>query len=305
MAPKKPSTIVTDQGRIERHIKPVLGRMAVTAVTREDIEEFLHAVANGKTAARIRTRPRGLANVRGGKGTATRTVGLLGAVFAYAVRQRMRNDNPVHGVTRFADGRKQRRLLPDEYEQLGNALRKAKEEGLSGTAIELTRFLAVSGWRRGEALRLKWTDVDISRRTAVLPDTKTGRSMRPLSAMACAIIQAMPRTGELIFPATIDDRVFSGFPRLFARIRQLGGLPADITPHTLRHSFASLAADMGYTEPTIAALIGHKGHSTTSRYTHAADAVLVKAADAIATETMTLLNEGLISNVACEVTSKV
>jgi len=35
----------------------------------------------------------------------------------------------------------------------------------------------------------------------------------------------------------------------------LGGLPGDITPHVLRHSFASLAADLGYSEPTISALI--------------------------------------------------
>jgi integrase len=54
----------------------------------------------------------------------------------------------------------------------------------------------------------------------------------------------------------------------------------------LRHSFARLAADLGYSEPTIASLLGHKTHSVTSRYVHSADAVLVAAADAVANATM-------------------
>ena len=77
----------------------------------------------------------------------------------------------------------------------------------------------------------------------------------------------------------------SGFRKFWDRIMRLGGLSADITPHTLRHSFASLAADLGYAEPTIAALVGHKGGTITSRYIHSADAVLLAAADAVANET--------------------
>jgi integrase len=68
-------------------------------------------------------------------------------------------------------------------------------------------------------------------------------------------------------------------------------LPADITPHVLRHSFASLAADLGYNEPTIATLLGHKAHSITSRYVHSADAVLLAAADAVANATMKLMGQ--------------
>jgi integrase len=64
-----------------------------------------------------------------------------------------------------------------------------------------------------------------------------------------------------------------------------------VTPHTLRHSFASLAGDLGFSEPTIAALVGHKGHSITSRYVHAADAVLLAAADAVANRTAELMGE--------------
>jgi integrase len=81
-----------------------------------------------------------------------------------------------------------------------------------------------------------------------------------------------------------------GFPRLWARIAKLGELPSDVTPHVLRHSFASLAGDLGYSEPTIAALVGHKGHSIRSRYVPA-DAVLLAAADAVANRTAELMGE--------------
>jgi len=301
-ATKKPSTLVTDRSRIERHIRPLLGSMKVNAVTRQDIEDFMHAIAQGKTAARIPTKPRGLANVRGGKGAATRTVGLLGAIFSYAVRQRLRPDNPVNGVTRFADGRRRRRLSPEEYGRLGLAFHKAGSAGIAKSAIEVARLLVVTGWRSGEALGLRWADIDVPRRTAILLDTKSGRSMRPLSDIACAIIGGMGRRDdcELVFPATSGGGPLAGFPKMFARIRNLGAIPRDVTPHTLRHSYASLAGDMGYSESTIAALIGHKGSTVTSRYVHAADAVLVRAADAVANETMSLLNEGIVPQVAEE-----
>src|SRR5712671_665640 len=242
---KKASTLATDRGRIERHIKPQLGRMAVAAVTREDIERFMHAVAEGETADRIKTKSRGLARVRGGKGTASRTVGLLGAIFSYAVRHRMRPDNPVRGVMRFADGRRERRLSDDEYAALGEALRQAEAEGIWPAAVAAARFLALTGWRSGEALALKRPDLERARRTARLLDTKTGLSVRPLSHAACDVLKALPRVaGDLVFPATRGAGQMTGFPKLWARIAKLGSLPADVTPQVLRHSFASLAGDL-------------------------------------------------------------
>jgi hypothetical protein len=53
-----------------------------------------------------------------------------------------------------------------------------------------------------------------------------------------------------------------------------------------RSDFASLAADLGYTAPTIASLLGHRTQRGTSRYVHAADTMLVAAADAVAHATM-------------------
>ncbi|GAB0118564.1 hypothetical protein Acid7E03_26360 [Acidisoma sp. 7E03] len=73
----------------------------------------------------------------------------------------------------------------------------------------------------------------------------------------------------------------SGFPSFFRRLLKLSGLPDDITPHVLRHSFASVASDLGYSEATVATLIGHKGTTVTRRYIHTADTVLLSAADEV------------------------
>jgi integrase len=287
--PKKASTLTIDRGRIARHIKPLLGQMKVAAVTREDVDGFMHDIASGKTAGNAKTaRKRGLARVRGGKGAASRAVGLLGGIFTYAVGHRMRADNPVRGVIRFADGKRERRLSDDEYKMLGEALRLAEAKHIWPAAVAVARFLALTGWRSGEALELRWADIDLVRRTATLPNTKTGRSVRPLSRAACDILRNRTRLSDLVFPATRGntDVIMSGFKKMWKKIAELGKLSADVTPHTLRHSFTSLAADLGYSELTIGALVGHKGRTITSRYIHSADAVLLSAADAIADQTV-------------------
>ena len=312
---KKASTILTDRSRITAHIKPIIGSMKVPAVTREDVEAFMHAVAEGITKARKATGKKGgLSNIRGGKGASSRTVGLLGALFTYAVRKRMRPDNPVQGVVRHADGRRERRLTDAEYSALGAGLaasalprpritpRKpsaAEPAGMWPAALAAARFLALTGWRSGEALTLRWEHVDVDRRTARLPDTKTGLSVRPLSHAACDVLRRLTRrdAGALVFPANRGQGTMAGFPSMFARIVKAGGLPADVTPHVLRHSFASLAGDLGYSETTIAALVGHKGQTITSRYVHAADAVLLAAADAVAGRTAALMGEAVEARV--------
>jgi hypothetical protein len=55
-----------------------------------------------------------------------------------------------------------------------------------------------------------------------------------------------------------------------------------VTPHVLRHSFTSIANDLGFPEVTIAALVGHAKGSVTSKYIHTLDTALIMAADTIA-----------------------
>lgn len=282
---KKPSTLATDAYRIEAHIKKLLGKHRVIDLTRASIEAAMEKIAEGKSKGDgSKTKTRGKRNARGGKGTATRTIGLLGAILSYGVRLGVRADNPAWGVQRYADGHKERRLTDKEFRALGDVL--AKDATIAGA---ITHLLAVTGWRRGEAVNLRWADVDLTRKTATLSDTKTGRSVRPLSASAVAILKAQPHKGEFVFPAArqpkdkdAPQRPTQGFPHQFVALRKAAKLPADVTPHVLRHSFASVAADLGYGEATIAALLGHRGRTVTARYTHAADAVLVSAADAVA-----------------------
>jgi len=65
---------------------------------------------------------------------------------------------------------------------------------------------------------------------------------------------------------------------------------SDVTPHVLRHSFACIANDLGFTEVTIAALVGHAKGSVTSKYIHTLDTALFMAADTISGYIQGLLN---------------
>jgi integrase len=281
--PKKPSTIATDRSRIEAHVKPLLGAMPTDAVTSRDVQAFLHKVAAGASAKRERLGRHAVSNVRGGRGAASRTVGLLGSVFAYAVSEGLRPDNPVRGVTRYADGKRERRLSEGEYAMLAAGLARAEAEGANPFGVACVRLLLLTGWRRGEAAGLRWSELDLPGRTARLSDTKTGESARPLARAAVDLLQRMPRTeSPFVFPARTEGRALQGLPRMWERVRSLAGLPDEVTLHTLRHSFASLAADLGYGDAAIAALIGHARGGVTARYTHRSDQVLLKVADEVA-----------------------
>jgi integrase len=296
--PKKARTLLTDESRIECHIKPLLGKRSVKSITRSDVESFMYSIAERKTAKRSSTgKKRGLSNVRGGKGAAARTVGLLGAIFTYAVRRGMRGDNPVRGVERFADNQRLRRLSEEEYRVIGKAYLRATLENMWPPLLSAANFMMVTGWRTGEVIGLKWEEVDLVRRTAFLGDTKTGQSARPLSRAACDILREQSTKEGLVFPAARGLGIMTGFAKVWCRFVRSEELSHDVTPHVLRHSFASLAHDLGYSEPTIASLLGHKGRSVTSRYIHAADSVLLAAADAVANRTLSLMGARATSEV--------
>jgi hypothetical protein len=46
-----------------------------------------------------------------------------------------------------------------------------------------------------------------------------------------------------------------------------------VTPHTLRHTFGSVAGDLGFSELTIRAMLGHASHNVTQDYVHINEAL--------------------------------
>jgi integrase len=258
---KKLSTVKSDKSRIATHIRPKMGKLKVASVTREQVENFMHSLSPG---------------------SAKRVTGLLGAIFSFAVKKGLREANPVRGVDKPTDAKRMRRLSDAEYAQLGSALDGGTK--VAPIPASVIKLLALTGWRTGEAKNLRWSELDLPRQIATLGDTKSGMSVRPLSKIAVEIIEAQPRKDEFVFSYE-RERPVSNLRPHFLKLE----MPDDVSPHTLRHSFASLAADLGRSDNTIASLLGHSRGTITSRYMHLADRSLIAAADSVALETMRLM----------------
>jgi integrase len=145
---KKDSTLYVDRGRITRHILPLLGNRRVRDLTAPDIVRFMRSVAAGNTATDVKTRLRGRAIVKGGRGTAARTVGLLGGILSFAVAEGVITTNPARGIKRPADQRREVRLSLEQYRALGKALAISLTDGENPTAILAIKLLALTGCRR-------------------------------------------------------------------------------------------------------------------------------------------------------------
>ena len=180
------------------------------------------------------------------------------------------------GIEKPKEVKRNRRLSEAEYAQLGAALK-------GGVLSDIFLFLAVTGFRSGEARNLRWSELDLERSIVTLGDTKTGVSVRPLSNIAIEIIQRQSRANEYVFDYG-HGRPVNSLRTYWLKL----GMDKSIVPHVLRHSFASLGADLGLADSTIAGLIGHKQQSMTSRYLHL-DRALVSAANIVAQETVRLM----------------
>jgi integrase/recombinase XerC len=147
----------------------------------------------------------------------------------------------------------------------------------------LVSLLYGSGLRLGEALALCCGDVTGS--GTLLVRGKGGRER---------VVPLLPKVAERLenyvtahpFPSNAGDALFLGVrggrlnpgvaERQVRRLRHLLGLPESVTPHALRHSFATHLLASGGDLRTIQDLLGHASLSTTQRYTDVDDTRLIE-----------------------------
>jgi integrase len=145
-------------------------------------------------------------------------------------------------------------------------MRQVAAEGEHPTGLAAIRLMLLTGFRRMEALGLERSWFSRSEHCVRFPDTKSGAQVRVLgeAAMDCIEAQTTPAGSLFVFPADWGDGHFIGVVRVLDRICRKAQLE-DVTPHVLRHTFASVAGDLGFSELTIAGLLGHSAHGITQK----------------------------------------
>lgn len=286
---KKERTIRDDIGRINNHIKPIIGKFPVESIKRANIEKLLLAIETGQTIQKHTTEKRHGHFASGGVGVANRVYGLLGAIFEFAKNREIIAINPCRGIKRPADKTRDAFLTLEDVKVLGKTLSNPELKALYNPGLNIIKLILLTGCRREEIASLRWEYVDFNAQCFRFPDTKTGKQNRPfgLGAKHLLINLYNGQKNGYVFPSISQSGYNRSANRVFDKIRQQkeeNGIPLirpDLTIHGLRHSFASIAADMGYSDFTIAGLLGHRLGTVTSRYTHAIDKSLISAADTI------------------------
>lgn len=264
--PIKPSTLAMDRSRIDAHIKPLLGHRIIATLRLGDIEAAQADIAAGVTS-RPRAGSRG-GTTRGGEGVASRTMSTLHSILEHAVRLGEIEKNPARGVRRLASTPRMRWLSQAELRRLGVALQEAEADLEHPKGIAVIRLLLLTGFRRLEALSLEREWLLEEENAVHFATTKTGAQRRVIGRTAVELLLAQPDTGsKFFFPADWGEGHFVGVVRVLDRVCQRAGIEK-VTPHVLRHTFASVAGGLGYSELTIAALLGHASRGITQRYIH-------------------------------------
>lgn len=270
--PIKKSTLAMDKSRIETHIKPLLGARLAQRLKVADIEGMQSDIAAGRTA-KPKDKRRGGATT-GGPGVAARTVATLQAILGHAARLDQIENHPSRGARKLAGKKKTRRLSVAEIRMLGLAMRHAERNGEHPVALAIVRFLLLTGFRisEGQGLKRAWLHADAG--YVSFPDTKGDAQIRSIGPAAAELAADQPFRPNCpyVFPADFGDGHFTAAKACLSRLCASVGIEG-ITPHTLRHTFGSVAGDLGFSELTIRALLGHAAQSVTQGYVHIDEAL--------------------------------
>ncbi|GAM97855.1 integrase [alpha proteobacterium U9-1i] len=271
---KRESSWSTDARKLRRHIVPLIGPISVQVLTKGDIESAQARIVAGDTKLDEKTKPRGRAIVRGGRGAARGAVMSLSACLSWAVDQEIIASNPAIRVRKEKPRRRERFLSEQEAGRFLDTLTAMeREKKLNSCFADMLRVLLLTGARKSEIQALHWSEVDLARLNIVLPRerSKTGEKVIPINAATAAILTKRKSRKDFVFPSPFDaKRPAEGLQKAWERVRVRAKLTG-VRIHDLRHSFASFAVASGASLPLIAKALGHTQTSMTERYAHLGD----------------------------------
>ena len=235
-------SILSRLDRLERH----LGHLTLASVTPGTIKEYRDFRLEDVSGDSVRKETQ-----------------LLSQIFKLSQREwdiYLPRGNPVEGVSLPSKSKARERRLNAGEEEI---LLKAADEygGFIGCII---RIAIETGMRRGEFTALKWEDINLIRRTAILRDTKN-RSDRtiPLSSAVVSILSNEPRhISGRVYPIRSDS-----ITQAFNRVCKKAGIE-NLRFHDLRHEATSRLFELGLGIMEVAAITGHKDLAMLKRYTH-------------------------------------
>lgn len=163
---------------------------------------------------------------------------------------------------------KQRDRRPTSRELVSIAdIFSRKENAWTIPMQDMTDFLIDSAMRVSEACRLKWTDVNLDEKTALIrnrkhPQEKLGNNqVVPLLGRTAEIIARQPRTSDRVFP--YNERTVSAYWQRAVKEAEID----DLRLHDLRHEGASRLFEKGYQIQEVALVTGHRDWHQLKRYT--------------------------------------
>lgn len=173
-------------------------------------------------------------------------------------------ENPLKKLAKIKpQAGRSRRLSDEEYQ----AIQKAAETTRNPYIMPMIRFAIATGMRRGEMLRIRWTDIDLAAKTLHIEVTKNGHARTiPLSSHALAVLDGLrsrkDKKEQRVFPMSNN-----AFKLAWQRLRDRTGIE-DLHFHDLRHEAISRFVERGLSVPEVALISGHRDYRMLFRYTH-------------------------------------
>lgn len=258
---KKPSSQRLDRTNLRLHLLPRLGALPLDTITPAEVTALHHAMHATPVSA-------------------NRCLSLLATMFGLARRWGLyAGDNPAHGIEPYRERRRDTMLSATQRRRVLELLDQFARERLAlPSVLAVIRVLLFTGARPGELLGLTWDRIDWDARLIRLADSKTGPKVLYLSDEAVATLAGLEQTSVWVFPGRGGKAPLVNVTRTWRTIRRLAELPVGTRLYDLRHTFASVAAEQGYSLPMIGALLGHTQPATTARYVHLLHAPVGEAA---------------------------